>query len=331
MKKVLKVTFGTMLAAGLVTSAFAGESELRQRGAVWVTGTYTESSNNGASYGDIQQSPTVVANFDGERRHVFVDPDLEFDYALGFSYHFCGTETRLFVSYDHFSDHNDSTNVNVRNLNLTPPSAAYGKVTNHADEVRIGLTHSLIFSRRFEFDLSGFFEWDEVKRDIDEAIRSGNAFATRNSHNDVQGWGPGIGARARTAPFRCYPNVGFFVGGNAALLWADTNYEVIAFDSTGLTYHYDPEETESVVGKLDISFGLNYTKCFRDMSGMLVDIALGVRYMNMFNVFKNGNAYFNPVYANSNAISFAANIGSAANDWGRVGPFLTFAIGGADA
>lgn len=335
MKIARRVTFSTMLMAALSSTVWASsEADFLQRSAVWVTGTYTESSNNGMSYGALVQQAGIVANgTNGEKRHVFVDPDLEFDYALGYSYHFPDSQTRFFFTYDHFTDENTSTNQTIENLHRVPtianPTVGWGQARNHADELRFGLAHALHFSPLFHLDLSGFFEWDEVKRDLNEWIVGGGSpgVAYRNTYNRVQGWGPGVGARARTAPFLCYPDVGFFVGANTTLLWADNVYETDFWDQTTLMYHYDPEHTESVVGKIDISFGLDYA---RRLSNMVVDVALGVRYMNMFNVFKNGNAYENPVYPGSGAINYAANLGYP-NDWGRVGPFLTFAIGGTQA
>lgn len=341
MKKSLGITLGTVLAAALSSTVFADENEFLARSAIWVTGTWTEASNNGTSYGDMQQSPPIniangVAAIDGVHRHVFVDQDMEFDYALGYSYHIPCSATRFFVSYDHYRDGDDSTNSPfMRNLGVTPNSSAYGHVSNHAQEFRIGLSHTTKFNNQFHFDLSGFFAWDEVKRDIDERITNSNqALFYRNTFESVKGWGPGVGGRARTIPFICYPNFGFFVGANTTLIWAENDYEASLRDNANgietLIYGYDPESTESVVGKIDISFGLNYSRQLRDFSCSMIDIALGLRYMNMFNVFKNGNAYQNPVFPGSNANDFAANLGYP-NDFGRVGPFLTFAIGGAKA
>lgn len=335
MKKALKVTFGAILAAGLASTAFAGESDVLNRGAVWVTGTWTEISNNGVSYGDLVQTATAGTS-DGQKRHVFIDPDMEFDYALGFSQHFCGTKTRGWVTYDHFSHAEDSSNTNVRNIGSVPtpatPTFATGNVQNHSDEVRFGLTRTMDFMQGFSLDVSGFFEWDQVKRTIDEAISGpvAGSFAARTTYERVQGWGPGIGARARSAPFRCASNIGFFMGGNATLIWADDQFESSLVDDGALVYLYDPEQTETIVGKIDISFGIDYSRCMRDFGGTILDIALGVKYMNMFNAFKNGNAYQNPVYIGSGGFAYSANLGTS-NDFGRVGPFLTFALGGGDA
>lgn len=338
MKKALKFTFGTMLAVGLAQSAMANESDILRHGSVWVTGTYTESSNNGLSYGDLAQGPSPVLGFDGARRHVFIDNDMDFDYAVGLSYHFPQTHTRLFLTYDHYRDENSSNNSTIRNLAFSPspasPTVASANVTHHADEVRLGLSHTLNFSRQFHFDLIGFFEWDSVSREMFEFISDSTGHGSRDTYNKVEGWGPGIGAMARTVPFKCYPHFGFFAGGTTTLLWSDNSFEETAFFGpagvSSLLFDYDPEETDSMVGKIDISFGVNYCRHMRDFSNMVFDVALGVRYMNMFNVFKNGNTYSNPVYPGSNTVEYAANLGNP-NDWGRVGPFLTIKLGGSHA
>lgn len=342
MNKISKIAYGTMLSMALASTAWA-HMDIFERGAVWVTGNYTEPSNNGMSYGAIVQSPGDNIGRNGEKRHVFVNNDLEFDYALGFSYHIADTRTRAFVSYDHFSDANDANNENTLNLNnidpnVLGPSAAWGHVHNHADEVRVGLSHALDFNSRFHLDLATYFEWDEVKCNLEERVSGVGddvlIAAYRNTYNRFQGWGPGLGARARAIPVSKYSNVGFFMGMNAAMMWGDNVYASSFRQDIGngevLAYHYDPEVNHSLVGKLDVSFGLDY-RCYRqDLSDAVVNIALGIRYMNMFNVFKNGNAYQNPVYRGSNNVDYAANLGYP-NDWGRVGPFLTFAIGGAGA
>lgn len=348
MKKAFKVTIGTMLAAALSSTAFADEGDFIANSAIWVTGTYTESSDNGVSYGDILQAPGILgSNFDGNHRAVFIDGELDFDYALGYSYHIPCTHTRFFVSYDHYKDSNESTNTNVRNLGFLPffgvnTTDAIGRVTNRSQELRIGLSHALCFGRQFSFDMSAFFEWDEVKQDLYERIEQSLTpeVRTRYTNEKVNGWGPGIGGRMRAIPFACYENWGVFASTNTTLLWADNDYES-TLDSTSLghLYTYDPESTDSVVGKIDISFGINYNRKFSDLCCSMIDIALGVRYMNMFNVFKNGGSYANPVYNSgytpgigegSAFEPYSANLGSA-QDWGRVGPFLTFAIGGASA
>jgi hypothetical protein len=62
------------------------------------------------------------------------------------------------------------------------------------------------------------------------------------------------------------------------------------------------------------------------------DMDLGMRYMNMFNVLKNGATAFNPNAGANNDVAndFAPRLG-AAFDWGRYGPFLRFSVGGADS
>jgi hypothetical protein len=62
---------------------------------------------------------------------------------------------------------------------------------------------------------------------------------------------------------------------------------------------------------------------------MSAGVSLGMRYMNMFNAFKNGNVAYNNGPA-VNAPGLPVYLGGS-NDFGRIGPFLQVRLGGADA
>lgn len=346
MEKTLKAAFGTLLFAALTSTAWASDVDMLQRSAVWVSGNYTQISNNGESYGDVLQAlPVDDAFTDGERRHVFVDNDSKFNYGIGYSYHICNSQTRFFIGYDHFVDGDSSSDDYVRNIDVNPVNVGggttftvgQGYVSHHADELRFGLIQTLKFTPCFDLDIAGFVEWDELKRNMNERLTYlSTGIATRNTYNRVEGWGLGVGSRARSKPFRCYPSIAFFMEGNTALIWGHNEFELTAWDASTLLYQYDPEKTDSVVGKIDLSLGVNYNHNFAQLCGLAVDITLGLKYLNMFNAFKNGNAYQNPIFLNNTGagpgvpLDMAANLGYP-NDWGRMGPFLTFAIGGSDA
>jgi len=348
MKKALIVTFGSILAAGAMANAFADHKDFINQSSVWIEGNYTKSTNNGLSYGDyiFLNDEVLLGIGNNARRPLFVSMDREFDYALGFTYHFPCTHTRFFVSYDHFNDGQNASAENIINLGLAPnfdpylPSNGSAYAEHDADTFKLGFNHMLHHGARFSINLGGFFEYDKVRRTVNEttvAIDDSDPAvvqrASRYTYNKVKGWGPGVGIMTRSIPSGCHPCWGVFMGANASLLYVDNDYQQ-TFTSTddNRFYLYDPEETQSIVGKLDIEFGINYARILKgDLCGALVDISLGLRYMNMFNVFKNGNTYGQPYLINPGFNMNSAITLGYPNDWGRVGPFLKFKIGGAQA
>lgn len=349
MKKVFKKTLGSLCLIALTSAVWANEFDLFQQSAIWATGNYTQGSNNGESYGDVLQTQVnPISNLgDGGRRHVFVDNDAKFNYGLGYSYHIANSQTRFFVNYDHFVDGDSSSDDYIRNIDVDPATVVpptrtdgSGYVSHRTDELRLGLIQTLKFMPCFDLDIAGFVEWDRLKRKMDQYVSQAGITGPSSLHIEdrVQGWGLGIGSRARTRPFRCYPSIAFFMEGNTALIWGANEFEEQAFDAQqtspgNLLYSYDPEKTRSMVGKIDISLGVNYNRHFAQWCDVALDVTLGLKYLNVFNAFKNGNTYSNPLYystQNPAAVNYAANLGYP-NDWGRIGPFLTFAIGGVDA
>jgi hypothetical protein len=149
----------------------------------------------------------------------------------------------------------------------------------------------------------------------------------------MKGFGPGFGAAARGTPFSYCPEFGIFGGANTSLLYAQNEYAQT--NSAGVagvpSYFYNPEDSHSVVAKLDAEFGVDYRRVINsDMARVLFHAALGVRYVNAINAFKSGNTSWNPSALNGAAQNFAQWTG-ASHDFGRVGPFLRVTIGGADA
>lgn len=376
MKKIL---FTALLAAN-VTAVHAMEDFWRYM-TVSVTGTYTKSTNNGLSVGDTltmnsfghpnfpaHSSPSDSADgvMDGGRQWLFLDPGYEGDYALGLTYRFRGTPTRLFATYDHFRDDDSRDDVNIRNLGyewrglapsessdsqdpLLSQTLASANVHHRADEFRIGFVTSVPVHPRVTLDSSFFFEYDRVTRDINEEIDGGTlsngrtlstGVARRSTENSVRGWGPGLGAKTHVRPFhsRYMQNFGLFAGMKTILLYVHNDFDQeYSETSDNDFYSYDGDRTHSLVGKLDITFGIDMDGCMCSNIGRLpINLALGMRYMNMFNVFKNGNAAYNTIQPGTNHApdapyfrTFAANSGGA-NDWGRIGPFLQFRLGGSN-
>ncbi len=339
MKKALQVTFGAVMALSIVGTVQAYDAALG-RTALLLTGTYSKTTNDGLSYGDILLAPSTVPGTpgDGYRRHTFIDPDWEFDYGIGLTHRFCGSKTHFFMYYDHFRGDDSAATSGVRNLGI--PLAGNGAITNgsmdvetKSDEFRLGLSRGLNVGRHFSLDLGGFFEWDKIERNSEEyQSQAGVPNRFRSTENEVKGFGPGVSVMARAFPSQNYCHFSVFMGAMTTLLYANNEFDQALYVGEDLFYQYQPDDSKSVLGKLDISFGIDYCNRIRtDCNGMTVGMSLGVRYLNIFNAFKNGNtAYNNAIQAGGAVEGFAANTGST-NDFGRIGPFFQVRIGGADA
>lgn len=335
MKKALQVTFGAVMAIGIVGAVSAHDATIA-RTAVLVTGTYSKITNDGLTYGDVLLAPSTVGG-DGYQRHVFVDPDWEFDFGVGLTHRFCGSNTRFFAYWDRFRAEDDAATSGVRNLGLQPnPNGTeftngLMQVETKSDELRLGLSRGLSFGHHFSLDLGGFFEWDKIARTAEEyQTQAGSPDRFRSTENEVQGFGPGVAVMARAFPSHDYRHFSVFMGAMTTLLYVNNEFDQYFYDGSQLLAQYQPDDSKSVVGKLDISFGIDYcSRIHTDSTGMSLGVSLGMRYMNMFNAFKNGNvAYTNgpdvtvpglPVYL------------GGSNDFGRIGPFLQVRLGGADA
>ncbi|MGD9592351.1 MAG: hypothetical protein AB7V32_07520 [Candidatus Berkiella sp.] len=348
MKKALKLTFGTMLAVSMAAPiAAVAHQDWFDHVAAWGDVTYMKPSNNGLSVGDFAQ-PSAAAAFDGTRNHFFFEPESEFDYAFGISIRAPRSHhTRFFVSYDHTQNDNDlEANVNIRNLGVVPTIAfpeSFGtyEYDVNAHEFRVGAVHDLHFGDHFCLDVLAFLEYDRLRQNTFETIsqRSGAEYRTRETENLIKGFGPGFGLMSRW--YASNPHWHVFAGANAVLLKMENEYSqtfnVVRFPGggspQGTYYDYQPFESDSIVGKLDINFGVNFHCAFkREMHGAKWDIALGMKYMNMFNVLKNGNTAYQVNGAANAQVpqNFAPYLG-AAQDWGKWGPFLRFKLGGAQS
>lgn len=336
MKTAIKVTLGTMLVASL--AATAAQANPWNRMAVTGTVTYTEASNNGASFGDL---PTTAGGGEGGRRAFFIEPETQFDYGLGLSYRMGGSnpspDTRLYLDYDHFRDSKDRQAAGLRNLGFAAAGAndANGDLRHRAHQFRAGVTQTLHFGPKLDVALNGFVDYTKLERKMEEVIRQAANVRARSTENELRGFGPGFGAMARGTPLNTCPEFGVFGGMNATLLYSDEEFAQSAFESVGgapvnVIYQFNPEDSRSIVAKLDAELGVDYRRVINsDMARVLFHAALGVRYMNAVNAFKNGNTAWNPNDA-TGANNFARWTGPA-QDFGRMGPFLRFTLGGADA
>ncbi len=349
MKKAFKVTFGALLAVSMAAPiAAVAHDPIANHVAVWGDLTYMRPSNNGLSVGDYALVPYSTLA-DGAHNHYFLEPENEFDFALGVSYRLPHSHNRVFFSYDHFSNDIDRQgDVNIRNIGISPsvtvgpnielqPTQGVTEYDVKSHEYRLGLVHDLHLGDRFCLDLLAFLEYDRLKQNFNESISRNNNdnFRTRETENKVTGFGPGVGFMSHW--YARNPHWQLFAGANTTLLKVENEFTQIfrIINSTnaaqvGQGYDYQPEDSDSIVGKLDIEFGINYNCSFRhELHGMKWDVALGMKYMNMFNVFKNGNTAFQVNGGGSTIPQFtAAPYLGAAQDWGKYGPFLRFKLGG---
>lgn len=330
MKTAMKLTLGTMLAATVAAPAQA--SDILNRMAVTGTATYTEASNNGLSMGDL---PTVAGAGDGGRRAFFVEPEHQWDYGVGVSYHVgnggASHDTRLYVDYDHFREDHERAANGLRNIGhaAVGTNHMFADVRHRTHQLRAGVLQTIHFGSKLDVTLNGFFDYTKLERKIEERSSQGVSVHTRSTEDELRGYGLGFGAMARGTPLNTCPEFGIFGGMNATLLYADQEYNQQEFRGAipTLEYQYNPEDSKAIVAKLDAEAGLDYRRVVNsDMAKFLMHVAVGVRYMNVVNAFKSGNTAWNQPIAGN----YAAWTGHP-YDFGRMGPFLRLTIGGADA
>lgn len=335
MKKALTVTFGAVLAAGLISTAQA-HTDLFSGATVSIAGTYTKTSNNGLSVGDSITNTSVTnpfTAFNGQRP-TFLEPDYNWDYALGVTFDIPSSPSYVFFHYDHYDVNEHRSDgplfTNLTNNNpITNPLSATAGVDQRSDEFQMGITRELSFGRRFDVDLSAFFDYARIKREVTEATTQTApvTLISRSTENKMRGYGVGIGALGRVYPFACQ-NWSLFAGIANSLLYAKEDYQQLwninqagALSSVSI----DPEQSNAIVSKNDIKLGIEYDGFLNRQPGhdILFSLALGMRFVNYINAFKNGNLAFN-----FDDDDFLAVSGGSPEDWGRWGPYLQLTIGG---
>lgn len=362
--KMKNQTLAVLFLAGQMTTALAYDYSVLQNSAIHANGGWSKTSNNGLSFGNVQQQPAIVGfpNF-GVQKAVFAAPSDHFDGGLGYSYHFACTKARLFFHYDYFND-SDRGNSAQRLINLgippLPPPftvaldqpVGFGIVHNRSNDFILGLDRRLDFGPAYHINTALFIEWGKVSRHFLETIAQireneeeqirGTLKATRDTDNSFRGWGAGMGVKGHAKPFSCsLPDFGIFGSFMGSLLWGRNEYSSTAFlevnnpllATNGLIYSLIPEDTHSAVTKLDISLGIDYSHAFLvNTDYVQVGIAFGIRYINYINIFKNGNTFFNPIAPNAvpPVFNYALNTGSA-EDWSRFGPFFQIRVGGQES
>ena len=360
MKKVLVLTLSAGLASAVVTSA-VNASYLDNVG-VYGSGTYTRPSNNGLSIGEIQTVNPALEFYPYDRA-VFLSPEFSWDYALGVSFRFPCTDTRLYAEYDYFNDTDHRVVSGLAKYDVFPidpsnqnavGSLAHANVMETSREWRLGVRHFVHFGPRFMVDLSSFFEYDRINISLHQWDVANNTAGSGDgrvlehitgyyeNNSKFAGWGPGAGLKLIGVPMACCPTVTLFGGVATTLFYAKNTYNSYMYQediapsrrfNQGFVYEKNPEFSQSLLTKIDINFGVDYHRMLCLAGEQLRSgVTVGVRYMNIFNAFKNGNSAGNAIVPNTtNQPAVFLPVSGIPNDWGRVGPYVQFRVGGCDA
>lgn len=356
MKKVLALTLSAGLTAAVASTSVSAATYLDNVG-LYGTATYTRPSNNGLSIGQTANVFPLLTAFYPFNRSLFLAPEFGWDYAIGASYRIGCSDTRVFAEYDHFHT-NDNRDVSGLDSILTTPIITGTAITQTtltsanmmetAHEWRLGFRQFVSVSSRFFVDFTGFFEYNRVNLSVHEFDTLPNNItplhAYLESNFKFYGWGPGAGFKLIGVPFGSCPTFKLFAGINTTLFYAKNSTDFYSrreqftgtppVNITELSVY--PENSHSILAKVDIKFGLDYQRMVCFLTGKHpAGISAGVRYMNIFNAFKNGNTstlHTNQARNNAPTGPFEiTQVSGVANDWGRVGPYIQFRLGGCNA
>lgn len=362
MKKLLSLTALAVLSAGMVTPAMA-DWDIFERGEVHVAGLYMKPSNNGLEVGSTQISGAPISIPGGvtpplnnlltsvfDEDIVSLEPRFRWNYALGFSYLFCGTQTRMFFDYEYFQDHASISGAGVSNGFLFEMGDLYSRVDVKHNMFRTGLSRLVPVGPQFSVDLSAFFEYNRlyqktIENDLNSTTLLAQIVGTNvsfdsyvSSLNKMHGFGPGVGFKILGAPNACCPQFKLFGGIMASILWADQSgdfeQDIIAFIPNGsaspptitaeIPFMIQPHGGKALVSKFDIDLGIDYShKVCVDSAKMLLGVTVGVRYVNLINALKYTNYTALPILNQSSNFQPV--------DWGRAGPYIQFKLGGAES
>jgi len=337
MKKILNVALGAFLATSWVTQSYGYGYDLLDYAGVYVIGDYTEPSNNGLSVGDLPTASPVANGFDGGRRALFLDPRFRWDYTVGITFDLC-CQNQLFFQYDYYNYNQSREDDGTISIGLPfPPtnnSAPLGRVRERENDFILGLAHWINFGPHFAVNVSAYAEYERLTRHLfeesDQTVNGVLFTNTRFTDNKLRAYGPGIGILGRAYPGDDH-HWSFFAGIMTTLFYAKNHYEQLFLSDGDFGYDYEPEDSHSVIAKININAGVDYCFEISKRRSILMDIAVGVRYLNIFNAFKNGDTAFNPLVQGHPNVGtksgFAANTGFA-EDWGRWGPYIQLSVGG---
>jgi hypothetical protein len=296
MRKILNITLSTLALAAISSSALANGLE---RTAVTAAGTYTKPSGHDLNF----VNEALGTNYS---RPLVINPEFHWDYNFGMTHRLADSNTRLVLNYDHFN------NDNRRTFNTTE-----GYVKHKDRDFKVGVNHTLEFGPKFDLVLGGAFEYAKIQRNfnIDTGVNNTKTF------NEAKGWGPYVSLLARGFPMS--KSCGMSLYGNAGIgvLYAQNKFNQQVRNAAGALQagSFDPQNTKGALAKVDAGFGVEYQRTMRsDMANLLLGVRLGVKYNNYLNGLRN-NVDSNDAYASNQ------------RDYGRIGPFLEFKLGGADA
>lgn len=327
MKKALKYTLATLAAASLVAPVYAFNGVNVNNFAFSAAATYTEASNNGLHMGNSVLSGTAGAPI--TLRPIFLEPDHEWDYTLGLTYRLPNSDTRFFLDYDHYRGSEDRRAFGINALLQAPSVHTDGYVKHKDHNFKLGLKRTLEFGSQFEMVYGAGFEWAKVERNFTVSAVDAGGTHHRASYDEAEGWGPYVDVLGRAYPFnnnRCWS---VFAHAGLGLLYADNSPYVDYIEdgvrpATGL--NIQPEETTSIITHVEADLGVEWNRVMRaDFADMRLGMRLGLKYLNYINAFKNGNLYQWP------ASGLHANLNTSPDDYGRMGAFLQFTLGGANS
>ena len=343
MKRALKYTLSALAAAVVAAPAMA---TVLDNTAVYVAGTLTEASGNGLHITDQRVGGPDPVNGGTAWRPIMLDPDHEWDFYAGFSYRIGGNNTRFFFEYDHFKG-DESREVGGTGVSAIASGLQASGVTVTANvqhkerDVKFGLRHTLDFGPKFETVLGAGLEYSKVQRTFySMALWNGPNIRNSNLFNETEGWGPFVEAKGRAYPLGNESrNWSFWARGALALLYADHTgtfeiREVGPGNPPELhgAFTYFPEDTKSIITRVEADLGIEWNRVMRaDFNDLLLGVKVGVRYHNMINAFKNGNLMQIPSTGAAGGGALANSLNTSPNDYGRMGPFLEFKLGGANA
>ncbi len=333
MKRALKLSLAALAAASIVAPVQAASWD---KVAVKIAGTYTEATGNGLHFAEVLSAPTAAA---GQWRPVNVQPDHTWDYSAGLSFRLAGNDTRLFFEYDHFKDDESRiiSGVGVSALGVNAGAVLVTTVSSTVEhkerDFRFGLVHTLHFGPKFDVDVAGALEYAKMQRRQNTQARDAAGLVhASETFNEAEGFGPNMSATGRVYPWGDHNrDWNFYAKAGVALLYSDITathqQRIISANPVAFVggTSFNPEDSKSILTRVEADLGVEWTRVMRaDFSDLSMGVKLGIKYQNTTNAFKNGDLF-------QAGPSGLGGINTSPDDFGRMGPFLEFKLGGANA
>ncbi|HET9843376.1 MAG TPA: hypothetical protein VFP93_01795, partial [Gammaproteobacteria bacterium] len=279
MKKALKYTLSALAAAMIAAPAQANPwnfiNELTFKAAL----TYTEASGNTANY--------AYTGFPQTWRPLFVEPDHEWDYALGLEWRIPGSNTHVFFDFEHFRDDASETAVGAGTFGALPVAGAtaFGSLEHREKDFKLGLRHTLEFGPHFDLALGAAIDAAKIERRFNEiGTDPVVGVGTRFTHEETDAIGPFFDVTGRAYPWgqgrygNCWS---LWARAGFGLLYAEHDYTLTTAVPGLVLPSFDPEDTNSIITKVEADFGVEFGRVLRlDFINMSLAARLGVKYIN---------------------------------------------------